>query len=71
MTRRIRIWLLLALVVLGGASLFALPPHEIYWEYYTDASKTELCGEKWNICGSVGGYGCRTAYYIVYQGSDC
>jgi len=71
MTRRIRIWMLLGLLVLGATSLVAIPPHEIWWEYYTDNTYTELCGEKWNICGHVGGYGCRTAYYIIYQGGDC
>lgn len=72
MTRRIRIWVLLGLVVLGGTSLFALPPHEMIWEYYTDASLTTLCGEKILQCG--GGYyrwGCQTAFYIQYQGGDC
>ena len=71
MTRRIRISLLLVLLVVGGTSLFAAPDHEIWWEYYTDSSKTVLCGEKWNICGAIGGYGCRTPYYVIYNGGPC
>ena len=71
MTRRIRIFMLLGLLVLGATSLVAAPDHEIWWEYYTDATYTELCGEKWNICGSIGGYGCRTSYVIVYSGGPC
>jgi len=61
----------MALLIVGATSLFAMPQYEIYWEYYTDNTYTELCGEKWNLCGYVGGYGCRTVYYIVYNGEAC
>lgn len=71
MTRRIRILLLLVLLVVGVSSLVAAPAQETWWEYYTDSTYTELCGEKWNLCGYVGGYGCRTSYVIVYSGEPC
>lgn len=71
MTGRIRVLLLLALVVLGTLSLVAQPTHEIYWQYFTDDTYSELCGEKWNLCGWIDGYGCRTSYVIVHQGDPC
>jgi hypothetical protein len=71
MTRRIRVFLLLALLLAGGGSLVALPPHEAYWEYYTNATYTELCGERWMTCWGIQSWGCRTNYYIYWQGDDC
>ena len=71
MTRRIRVLVLLALLAMGGASLFALPDHEVYIEYYTDATYTVLCGERWVTCSGIYSSGCRTAYYVAYDGDDC
>ena len=72
MTRRIRVWMLLALLVLGATSLVALPPNEVITEYYTDASKTELCGEKILWCnGYTYSWGCVTSYWVRYAGEDC
>jgi hypothetical protein len=72
MTRQIRVFLLLALVLLGTTSLVALPPNEIITEYYTDATKTVLCGERWLLCnGQTYKWGCTTTYYIRYAGMDC
>ena len=71
MTRRIRVLVLLALLAIGGASLFAMPDHEVFFEYYTDNTYSELCGEKWVLCYVIYGYGCRTPYVIVYDGDDC
>ncbi len=68
MTRKIRIWMLLALLAVGATSLFALPPNEVDWEYYTDASKTVLCGEKILFCnGHVWKWGTATPYYYSWS----
>jgi hypothetical protein len=64
--------MLLALLVVGGTSLLALPPNEVITEYYTDATKTEQCGEKILWCdGHTYSWGCVTPYYIRYQGDPC
>ena len=45
MTRRIRVFLLLALLLVGGGSLLGdARLMRCSWEYYTDATYTELCG---------------------------
>jgi hypothetical protein len=68
MTRKIRIWVLLALLVVGATSLFALPPNEVTWEYYSDSSFSTLCGEKILFCsGYVWKWGCQTSYYYTWS----
>ena len=71
MTRRIRVLMLLALLVLGATSLVAAPDHEIYIEYYTDGTYTDLCGERYILCTGIYQWGCRTAYYLVWDGMEC
>ena len=47
MTRRIRVFLLLALLLVGGGSLLAMPDHEVFFEYYTDATwRRKACSER-------------------------
>ena len=66
MTRQIRVWVLLGLLVLGGTSLLALPPNEVDWEYYSDGSYTNLVGERILFCnGSTWSWGIRTSYYYT------
>ena len=68
MTRRIRIWVLLGLLVVGGSSLLALPPNEVTWEYYSDATFTELVGERILFCsGQWWSWGVRTSYYYTWS----
>ena len=55
----------------NSASLFAMPDHEVFFEYYTDNTYTELCGEKYVTCYGIYGWGCRTVYVVVYDGDDC
>ena len=71
MTRRVRVWILLALLAVGGVSLLATPHHETYWEYYTDSSYSTLCGEKWVLCTGVVSWGVPSQYHIISQGPDC
>ena len=71
MARRIRVLLLLGLLLVGGTSLIAAPDHEVYWEYYTDNTYSVLCGERWVLCTGIYSWGCRTSYYIVWDGDDC
>ena len=71
MTRRIRVFLLLALLLVGGGSLLAMPDHEVFFEYYTDATYSELCGERWVLCYGIYSLGCRTSYVVIYDGDDC
>ncbi|HYH08938.1 MAG TPA: hypothetical protein VEK11_17935 [Thermoanaerobaculia bacterium] len=71
MRKRIRMFVLLALVLVGATSMMALPDHEIEYTYYTDASKTEECGWRIISCSGVYSGGCRTAFYTIYHGMDC
>jgi hypothetical protein len=71
MTRRIRVFLLLALLLVGTTSLFALPDHEIYYEFYSDASYTELVGERFITCFGIYSWGIQTSYRLVFHGPDC
>ncbi|HEX6100547.1 MAG TPA: DUF6289 family protein [Thermoanaerobaculia bacterium] len=68
MTRQIRVWVLLGLLILGGTSLLALPPNEVTWEYYSDNTYTNLVGEKILFCsGQRWSWGVQTAYYYVWS----
>lgn len=67
MNRRIRIWVLLALLAVGGTSLLALPPNEVTWEYY-DSTYTNLVGERILFCsGQWWQWGVRTSYYYTWS----
>jgi len=45
----------------------ALPPNEVWREYYSDSSYTNLVGERWLFCnGASGGWGIITSYRITY-----
>lgn len=67
MTRQTRIWILLALLVVGTTSLLALPPNEVWWEYY-DSTYTNLVGERALFCnGQRWSWGIQTAYYYTYS----
>ncbi|HEX8411783.1 MAG TPA: hypothetical protein VF883_23245 [Thermoanaerobaculia bacterium] len=71
MTRRIRIIGLLVLLLVGTTSLVALPDHEIFYTYYTDATYTVECGYRYVTCSGVYSSGCRTTYVVIEQGADC
>jgi hypothetical protein len=69
--------LLIAMFLLAGALMlpardsFACPPTDIEYTYYTDASKTVVCGWKYITCYcSVTSDGCQTPYYDI-QWWDC
>ncbi|HET8775750.1 MAG TPA: hypothetical protein VFP80_18275 [Thermoanaerobaculia bacterium] len=71
MARRIRTLLLLALVLLGTTSLFALPDHEIYFEYYKDDTYQTLVGERLITCFGIYQWGVQTPDRLVFHGPDC
>lgn len=71
MANRIRIIGLLLLLLVGATSLMAMPDHEVYITYYTDATYTEECGYKWVLCYGIFRDGCVTAYYVAEDGPDC
>ncbi len=71
MPRRIRVFLLLALLLLGTTSLFALPDHEIYFEYYADGTYLDLVGERLITCFGIYQWGIQTPYRLVFHGPDC
>jgi hypothetical protein len=66
MTRRIRVFLLLALLILGATSLVAFP-QDVRYEYYTDATYSILCGERIRCDGFIWTWGCVTRYYVWYD----
>ena len=68
MTRQYRVWILLALLAIGGTSLLALPPNEVTWEYYSDGTYTNLVGEKILFCsGYIWRWGVQTSYYYTWS----
>ncbi|MBX9461292.1 MAG: hypothetical protein KL785_09590 [Brevundimonas sp.] len=63
---------------MGLAALFAsgpaaaLPEYEINWEYYSDATYTEIVGGRTISCSGNGGrWGIRTEYAVFVQGFKC
>jgi uncharacterized protein (DUF427 family) len=68
--------LLLAVLVVACSLVavpesYACPTTDIEYTYYTDASKTVVCGWKYITCYcSVTSSGCKTSYYDI-QWWDC
>jgi len=72
MARKIRIASLVLLLVTGVSQLLALPPHEVEFDYYADATYTgDYCGYKFVTCSGIYRYGCQTQWYDVFDGDDC
>jgi hypothetical protein len=72
MTKRLRIIGLLLLVLVGGTSLFAMPDHEVYTEFYPDATYDVPCGYRWVTCSGIIRSGCQnTGYSVTYDGDPC
>ena len=71
MAKRIRIFMLMALLVLGTTSIFANPDQEVYNDYYTDASLTTWCGYWYVTCGGIRKGGCQTEFVVVDYGLTC
>jgi hypothetical protein len=71
MAKHVRVIGLLVLLLVGGASLMAMPDHEVYFEYYTDGTYAEMCGEKYVTCHGIYRFGCQTQWYVAYDGDDC
>ena len=69
--RRIRIFGLMLLLLLGATSLMALPDREQYVEFYPDDTYETLCGYRWILCFGIYESGCNTPYYIETFGPDC
>lgn len=72
MNRNVRIFVLLALLVVGiASSVQATPSGGFYVTYYSDATYSEIVGERWYECGSgIGSWGIRTDYEYGYD-FDC
>ena len=69
---------LLALTVLCVALFLPLDvarasdAHEVYWEWYSDATKTEVVGWRWQYCdGSIDADGYQSAYSQRWVGATC
>jgi hypothetical protein len=72
MTRRLRITLMLALLVIGAFGLLAGPPQIIEYTYYTDGTYSVVCGYRTIACGGTNySSGCRTQWYTIDYGGDC
>ena len=72
MAKRVRLFVLFVMLMVGATSVFALPDHEIEIDYYTDATLTEWCGYRYYLCGAswaVGG--CQTTHLTRWDGPDC
>jgi hypothetical protein len=59
------------LVVVGVGSIAASPTEEKEFWYYTDASKTDNCGYRFQFCSGSRWYGCETAYVDEYVLGSC
>jgi hypothetical protein len=72
MAKRIRLIGLVVLLVVGASSLMAMPDHEVYTEFYPDATYDVPCGYRWVTCGGIIRSGCQnTGYSVTYDGDDC
>lgn len=72
LSKRTRILVLFALLLVGTTSLMAAPDHDIEYTYYTDSTYTVECGWKIIACyGGVYGEGCRTPWYTIYHWPPC
>ncbi|HEV7920225.1 MAG TPA: hypothetical protein VGR02_05485 [Thermoanaerobaculia bacterium] len=72
MAKRIRLFVLVAMLIVGAVSLVAAPDHAFYVTYYTDDTYTVECGYWYYTCfGSPQRSGCRTAYSIYEDWGDC
>ena len=66
MNRNVRYIVLLALLITGiASSVQAVPSSGFYIQYFSDASMTELVGEREYWCfGGISSWGIRTAYLV-------
>ena len=54
-----------------GLNLEAGSGYQYTRVYYTDASKTEVCGETMYTCNDSSHWGCRTSYYDDIYDAPC
>jgi hypothetical protein len=76
MKRMVGLVLVFCLAVAGGAlwtteEARALPCHEDFCDYYSDATYTTWVGSKNTTCLGVRYVGQQTQYYICYTGDIC
>jgi hypothetical protein len=71
MAKNIRVLSLLVLLLLGATSLISGPRYSSSFEYYTDATYTEMCGWKYVACSYIHREGCVTEFVIVYPEGEC
>ncbi|HWQ86545.1 DUF6289 family protein [Brevundimonas sp.] len=58
--------------ILASGPAAALPNYEINWEYYSDATYTEIVGGRTISCSGNGGrWGVQTEYARFVQGEKC
>ncbi|HEU4889253.1 MAG TPA: hypothetical protein VFV49_15305 [Thermoanaerobaculia bacterium] len=72
MSRNVRYLVLLVLLTIGiVSSVQAVPPHGFYVQYFSDASMTELVGEREYWCyGGISSWGDRTEF-LYGEDFDC
>ena len=71
MARKLRLLIIAALSLLGTTSVTSGPRYSSSFEYYTDATYTEMCGWKYVGCSFIDREGCVTEYVIVYPEGEC
>lgn len=72
MAKHFRIVGLVVMLLVGGTSLFAMPDHEVYTEFYTDGTYTVQCGYRYVTCHGIIRSGCQnTGYEVTYDGDSC
>jgi hypothetical protein len=71
MARKIRLFLLVAFLLVGTTSMLSGPRYETEFEYYTDATYTEVCGWKYVMCDGIYREGCQTEWYVTYPLGEC
>lgn len=70
-TKLVSLVLLLSLVI-AIAPVRASDAYEIYWEWYSDATMTEMVGYRYEYCGGTADYwGYQTAYSQRWVGARC
>lgn len=71
MAKKIRLFTLVAFLLLGTTSLMSGPSYSTFFEYYTDDTYSEMCGWKYVGCTGIDREGCVTDFVLVYPEGEC